>query len=179
MIKRLFFILLFILGISALKTGATPPDSVIVMSEINIFDIKNSSLNSSTGSINLLSSENIEKIETQNPSDYINTIPGVFMQSGTLSTNRITIRGIGSRTPYNTNRIHVYFKNIPITSSDGVSSPEEILTLPSLNVQIQKGPSSALMGSGLGGAIKITPSQSPRTSISTGISSYKNTLSFT
>ncbi|TAE52404.1 MAG: hypothetical protein EAZ89_08480, partial [Bacteroidetes bacterium] len=35
----------------------------------------------------------------------LNRVPGVYMHSGTLSTHRITIRGIGSRSPFGTNKI--------------------------------------------------------------------------
>ena len=46
----------------------------------------------------------------------LNTIPGITMQTGTYLTSRIVIRGMGSRTPYNTNRIRSYLNEIPLTS---------------------------------------------------------------
>ncbi len=91
----------------------------------------------------------------------LNTIPGVTMQSGTYLTNRIVIRGMGSRTPYNTNRIRTYLNEIPMTSSDGVSTPEEIDLLSLEKIEVVKGPSSALYGSGLGGSLNMyTPEKS-------------------
>ena len=44
----------------------------------------------------------------------LNTIPGLYMQQGALNTNRITIRGIGARTPYGTNKVKAYFDDIPL-----------------------------------------------------------------
>jgi iron complex outermembrane recepter protein len=85
----------------------------------------------------------------------LNTIPGVSMQSGTYATNRIVIRGMGSRTPYNTNRIRSYLNDIPITTSDGISAPEEIDQLSLGRIEVLRGPSSALYGSGLGGSINL------------------------
>ncbi|MFN8254975.1 MAG: TonB-dependent receptor [Bacteroidales bacterium] len=89
----------------------------------------------------------------------LNNVPGVYMQNGTLSTNRIVIRGMGSRTPYNSNRIKAYLNEIPLTQADGVSTPEELDIQTIGKVEIIKGPSSALYGSGLGGSLNFfTPS---------------------
>ncbi len=159
---KLFLFTLFTLIFANRLSGIeylSKTDTVIILSEINILENnKIKAQKSSTGSINRLSATEIENFASVNPANYLNTIPGVQLQSGTLSTNRLTIRGIGSRTPYNTNRINLFLLNIPIASNDGVSAPEEILGLQNLDVSVQKGPSSALMGSGLGGTVKITPS---------------------
>lgn len=40
------------------------------------------------------------------------------MQQGSLNTNKITIRGIGSRSQYSTTRIKAYFEEIPLTSAE-------------------------------------------------------------
>jgi iron complex outermembrane receptor protein len=38
------------------------------------------------------------------------------MQQGALNTNRITIRGIGSRAQFGTTKIKAYFDGIPLTT---------------------------------------------------------------
>ncbi|MCU4156075.1 TonB-dependent receptor [Carboxylicivirga sp. A043] len=102
-------------------------------------------------------------------SQQLNNLPGVLMQQGTLSTSRITIRGIGSRTPYNSNRIKAYWGDIPLTDGDGVSSIEDIGFNDINNIQILKGPSSALYGAGLGGVVLINPwYPASKTSIAAG-----------
>ncbi len=80
------------------------------------------------------------------------------MASGTYNTNRLVIRGIGSRTPYNTNRIRAYLDDIPLTSGDGISTLEDIDLAGIGRMEILKGPSSALYGSGLGGIVKLNSS---------------------
>ncbi len=107
------------------------------------------------GNLSVLKSDALTQADANNLAMSINSVPGVNMQSGTYSTNRIVIRGMGSRTPYNSNRIRSYLNEIPLTSSDGISTPEEVDLQSLERVEIIKGPSSALYGSGLGGSINM------------------------
>jgi iron complex outermembrane receptor protein len=111
------------------------------------------------GSISQLRGNQLVLADNTNLTTVINTLPGVTMQTGTYATNRIVIRGMGSRTPFNTNRIRSYINDIPITGNDGISNPEEIDVQGLGRLEIIKGPASALYGSGLGGTINFyTPS---------------------
>lgn len=109
------------------------------------------------GSVSVLDSIDLTSGNSHTVADQINKLPGVIMQQGTLSTNRLTIRGLGSRTPYNSNRIKAYWGDIPLTDGDGVTSIEDIGFNEIGNIKILKGPSSALYGAGLGGVILINP----------------------
>ncbi|MDX1941966.1 MAG: TonB-dependent receptor [Saprospiraceae bacterium] len=85
----------------------------------------------------------------------LNRIPGVYMQNGTLSTNRISIRGIGSRSLFSTAKIRTYLDEIPVTNGVGETSLEDIdLSLLS-EVEIYKGPTASVYGAGLGGLIHL------------------------
>ena len=117
----------------------------------------NSTLKSSAGSITLLSPELVNNTYSPTVTEIINMGPGLFMAQGTLSTNRLIIRGIGSRNPYGTNRIRMYFGEIPVNSIDGSSSPENINPDVLDRIEVLKGPSSAIYGAGLGGTIKMIP----------------------
>ena len=85
----------------------------------------------------------------------LNRIPGVFMQSGALNTNRITIRGIGARSPFATQKIRAYLNDIPLTTGDGESTIEDIDLSTIDRVEVLKGPSSSIYGAGLGGVINL------------------------
>lgn len=87
----------------------------------------------------------------------LDQVPGLYMQSGALNTARLTIRGIGSRTPYASNRIKAWFGEIPLTSGDGATIVEDLDMGGMGQIEVIKGPSSALYGSGLGGVIVISP----------------------
>jgi len=95
----------------------------------------------------------------------LNRLTGVLMQSGAFNTNRLTIRGIGSRSPFATTKIRAYFDNIPLTTGDGETTIEDIdLTLIGRS-EVVKGPSSSTYGAGLGGTVilqtpKIIPANS-------------------
>ena len=97
-------------------------------------------------------------IHNYSPSDLVtavNQTPGVFIQSGAINTNRIVIRGIGSRTLYGTNKIRAYFNGIPITNGVGETSidgydPEDLE-----NLEIVKGPKATAYGTNLGGTILL------------------------
>ncbi|MEQ9424034.1 MAG: TonB-dependent receptor [Cyclobacteriaceae bacterium] len=87
--------------------------------------------------------------------DAVNRIPGVYMHSGALNTNRITIRGIGSRSRFSTNRVKGYINEIPLTTGDGETSLEDIDMSLIDRVEIVKGPSSSEYGAALGGTIHL------------------------
>ena len=85
----------------------------------------------------------------------LNRIPGVYMHSGALNTNRITIRGIGSRSLFSTNKIKAYINDIPITTGDGETTVEDIDLQLIDRVEVIKGPNSSIFGAGLGGTINM------------------------
>ncbi len=103
-----------------------------------------------------------EKFEEYSPRDLVSAInetPGVYIQSGAINTNRIVIRGVGSRTLYGTNKIRAYFNGIPITNGGGETAidaidPENIQTM-----EIVKGPKATQYGTNLGGTLLINSKQ--------------------
>lgn len=122
--------------------------------------IKNS-LQNSASSVSVISTADISKTDGVILTPVLNKIPGIFMQQGALNTNRISIRGIGARTPYGTNRIKAYFDMIPITSGEGETVIEDIDIAAIEKIEIIKGPNATSFGSGLGGVIHLYSKESP------------------
>ena len=114
------------------------------------------------GSISLLTHNDLTVNNDVNMVPALNRVPGIYMQSGSYNTNRLTIRGIGSRELFGTSKIRAYFDNIPLTTGDGQTTIEDIDPVMIDRIEIIKGPSSSLYGAGLGGTVLIssfTPAQ--------------------
>ena len=133
-----------------------PADSTLLIDEVIVEAYQISgTLRRIPGSVSVISSRERRLTDGYHLPTLLNTLPGVQMQSGTPVTGRIVIRGMGSRTPYNTNRIRAWLNGLPVTGSDGVSSVEDIDMQSLGRVEVVKGPSSALYGSGLGGSLNL------------------------
>ena len=113
-----------------------------------------------TSTIDTVSSKELNRANNINFAPILNRVPGVFMQSGSLNTNRIIIRGIGSRNLYGTAKIRAYYKEIPLTNGSGETNIEDFELASIGTINILKGASTIEYGAGLGGAIKIKPQQS-------------------
>ncbi len=109
-----------------------------------------------SSSIHIISTKDIKRGNNINISEVLNRTPGVFMQSGALNTNRITIRGIGARNLFGTAKIRAYFKDIPITTGSGETNIEDFELGSISRLEITKG-SSSIYGAGLGGSIQLIP----------------------
>ncbi|MDC1226129.1 TonB-dependent receptor [Algibacter sp.] len=114
-------------------------------------------LKKATASVGIIASKDIKRSNNTNFAPILNRIPGVFMQSGALNTNRITIRGIGSRNLFGTSKIRAYFKDIPLTNGSGETNIEDFELASISRFEIIKGPASSIYGAGLGGVIQLKP----------------------
>ena len=104
----------------------------------------------------------IEEIDILNPANIYNSTPGLFMHSGALNTNRLTVRGIGSRSPFSTTKIRAYLNDIPLTSGIGESNLEDLNLSILDEINIYKGPTQPHFGAGLGGVIHYKTSATKR-----------------
>src|SRR5690554_1755982 len=132
--------------------------------------------------VNLLLPSVLETGSALNPVEALNQVPGVLMHNATLTTNRLTIRGIGTRSPYATNKIKAYFGEIPLTSGDGETTLEDLENTSISRVEIIKGPSSSLYGAGLGGTLLFHPKSVTENFVQhqvthASFATWKNTLS--
>lgn len=157
--KQLFF-LLFLFSFN-LVFGQLKKDT-IALSEIKLkgSPIKNV-LQNVASSVSVISLADINKTDGIILTPAMNKIPGVTMQQGALNTNRITIRGIGARSQFGTNKIKAYFDGIPLTSGEGETTIDDIDLAAIEKIEIIKGPNSTSFGSGLGGVIQLFSRETP------------------
>lgn len=129
------------------------------------------SIQNSAATASIITEKEIKQTDGVILTPILNKVPGVFMQQGSLNTNKITIRGIGSRSQYSTTRIKAYFEEIPLTSAEGETTLEDI-DLEAIGViEIIKGPNSTSFGAGLGGVINLMANKTPNENlfVKTGI----------
>ena len=114
-------------------------------------------LKKATATIAIISAKDISRSNNTDFSAILNRTTGVFMQNGALNTNRISIRGIGSRNLFGTSKIRAYFKDIPLTNGSGQTTIEDFELASIANFEIIKGAASSIYGAGLGGVIHLNP----------------------
>lgn len=115
----------------------------------------NSTLQNKPASVSVLSARDLMQSDGQILTSTLNKVPGVYMQQGALNTNRITIRGMGARSQFSTNRVKAYFDDIPLTNAEGETVIEDIDLETIETIEIIKGPNATSFGAGLGGVISL------------------------
>ena len=118
-----------------------------------------------SSNVSFLKQEELLQSNQTSISPILNKIPGVYMQQGGLNTTKINIRGIGARAQYETNRIKLYFNNIPLTTANGTSILHDIDLTTISEVKIIKGPQATEYGAGLGGVIQLKSKLSDQNSV--------------
>lgn len=136
------------------STVSTPDDST-AFSVIGFPLIVKASVIKNPFAVSTIELHDIEMLAEPTIEPLLNSTPGIWMQTGALNTNRISIRGVGYREPFATTGIKIYLDDIPLTNGVGESSIEDIHPDILSGINIWRGPSSALWGSGLGGMIQL------------------------
>ena len=129
-------------------------DELIVKTDLFSKKLKNVSLATS-----ILDDIEFRKNEGEFLINSLNQVNGVYSHSAGYNTNRITIRGMGSRSPYSTNKIKAYLNNIPLSNGVGETTIEDFGIEILDQIEINKGPNSSIYGSGLGGNIVLKTSK--------------------
>lgn len=147
-------------------TAQTRPDSTwakttfldpVILTAVGTRD----SILKTPASVARLAASDLQRGDLSDMAAPLNRIPGVVMQTSNIATNRISLRGVGARTPYGTNKIRAFYGNIPLTTGDSETTIEDLDLSQIKQIEIIKGPLSSQYGAGLGGAILIEPMMAP------------------
>ncbi len=86
----------------------------------------------------------------------LNTIAGVTMESrGYGGSHRLNIRGSSLRSPFAVRNVKMYLDGIPLTGADGQTPLELIDATDIESIEVIKGPSGSMYGSGNGGVLLL------------------------
>lgn len=110
-------------------------------------------------SVSVLTSQDLERFDETNLMQNLSTVAGVNVHQGALNTNKMSIRGVGARSQYSTNRIKAYFMEIPLSSAEGETTLDDLDPAIIGSAEIIKGPVSSVYGAGLGGVITLFPAE--------------------
>lgn len=113
-------------------------------------------LKSTAGSISVVPADWLEN-SAVNIASSLSTVPGIVMQEGTFGTVKLTLRGIGSRYPYGTKKIKLFFGDIPMYSAEGETTFDDIDPEYLNRIEVLRGPASSIHGASLGRTIILYP----------------------
>lgn len=93
-----------------------------------------------------------------NLSESLNGVPGLQVQNRQNYSQdlQLSIRGVGSRSAYGIRGIRLYVDGIPATMPDGQGQTSNIDLSSVQNVEVLRGPFSALYGNSSGGVMNVT-----------------------
>ncbi len=126
----------------------------------------NRPLESIPAAISLVKQDTIQKgTEQLSLAESLESIPGVFVQNAYnfAQDTRIAIRGFGARSDFGIRGIKLFVDGIPATTPDGQGEVDGLDLNSAQQIEIIRGPSSALYGAASGGAILIKSEASPTT----------------
>ncbi|MDD3491129.1 MAG: TonB-dependent receptor [Paludibacter sp.] len=150
-----FLFLLFVKTVLSQSEVKTATVDSVELNEVQVTAARYpQSLRSLAAPVQLISSNMLQRISTGDLSSALASVPGVQLQSGTFQTLKLTLRGIGSRSQYSTNRTRVYIDDIPLTGGDGTSVFDDLELSFLSRAEITKGSYSAWYGSGMGGSLR-------------------------
>ena len=136
------------------KDSITQLDEIILMENV---DAKKAMGITASSKVDTQTFEKFNPVDVPN---VLNQISGVYLLSGALNTNRITVRGVGARTPFGTDKLRLYFNGIPVTNGTGFSTIEAFDLENLSSIEVIKGPKGTAFGSNLGGAILLNTTTS-------------------
>lgn len=111
---------------------------------------------STAQSVNVVSEKDLNRTTGLFLEEAVNLQTGVRMEKRTMSGGqRFTIRGYGNNTNFNGMGYKAYLNGIPLTDANGTTILDDIDFSTLGKVEIIKGPSSSLYGTGIGGVVNM------------------------
>lgn len=136
-----------------------PKDSVTQLDEVILLDTLQTKNATGIAASDVIAAKVFQNYSPVELTSAINQIPGVYVLSGALNTNRITVRGIGARTLFGTDKLRLYYNDIPVTDGSGFSTIEAFDLENLSQIEVIKGPKGTAFGANLGGAIILNPKE--------------------
>ena len=127
------------------------------LSGVNVTAYNNpDKLLSVSGAVSVVSVDSLQ-YASYNIVSSLSASPGLIIQEATPGTMKLTLRGIGSRYPYGTKKIKMFFDGIPLYSAEGETYFDDLNPEYLSRIEILRGPASSIYGASLGGSVMLYP----------------------
>ena len=117
---------------------------------------RNSGINNIPASVTVLNKPSLERYGNGSFVPAVNTVPGVKMDERSPGSYRLSIRGNLLRSTFGVRNVKVYWNGIPFTDANGNTYINELAFNNIGKIEILKGPSGSMYGSGTGGVILLS-----------------------
>jgi iron complex outermembrane recepter protein len=117
---------------------------------------RNSTTQNTAAAVTVLSKNSLQRLGTQSLLAAVNTVPGVKMDERSPGSYRLSIRGNLLRSTFGVRNVKVYWKGIPFTDANGNTYLNQLSPNNISRMEIIKGPSGSMYGSGTGGVVLLS-----------------------
>ncbi len=145
-------IILFTSAIIAQKNN----DSIIDLPTVVVTAFEqNRKITEVPAAIHYITNKQLQQFQNNSIVPVINNLPGIRMEERSPGSYRLNIRGSSLRSPFGVRNVKVYLNNLPFTDPGGSTYLNQFSFYNIQNIEIIKGPSSSLYGSGNGGVVLL------------------------
>ena len=106
--------------------------------------------------VSVLNRSSLERYGNLNFVPALNTVPGVKMDERSPGSYRLSIRGNLLRSTFGVRNVKMYWNGIPFTDANGNTYLNQISFNNIGKIEVIKGPSGSMYGSGTGGVVLLT-----------------------
>lgn len=121
---------------------------------VNAFE-RSSNVRAIPASVSVLNKASLDRFSNESFVPSINTVPGVKMDERSPGSYRLSIRGNLLRSTFGVRNVKIYWNGIPFTDANGNTYFNELSLNNISKIEILKGPSGSMYGSGTGGVILL------------------------
>ena len=146
-----------------ISVNGSLPDTIVLLSNNELLEEtivkafeRNLSASNTAAAITVLSKKALERFGTTSFVAAVNTVPGVKMDERSPGSYRLSIRGNLLRSTFGVRNVKVYWNGIPFTDASGNTYFNQIPVSSISNMEIIKGPSGSMYGSGTGGVVLLS-----------------------
>lgn len=122
---------------------------------VNSFE-RNRDIKNIPAAVTVLNKASLERYGAESFVPAVNTVPGVKMDERSPGSYRLSIRGNLLRSTFGVRNVKVYWNGIPFTDANGNTYINQLAFNNISKIEILKGPSGSMYGSGTGGVVLLS-----------------------